>query len=241
MKIPNIKEYNGLPVVTSEKMKYIDRLATLDYSISSQTLMENAGKACANEVANYVKEKFNNFEINISVLCGRGHNGGDGLVCARYLKDLGFNNVKIFIINPSDRGYPELVVKNLNKAKEKSIDINLCTLRNITEIESKLNEADIIIDALLGISAVGKPVAVVKKMIQIANRTKKDIIAIDIPSGLNPDTGHHTGVFIKAVLTLTMGLPKSGLMAACAQKNIGILKVIDIGYPQALIERIKKN
>ncbi len=240
MKIPKVKEYMGFPVVSCEKMKYIDKLATLDYGISSETLMENAGKACALEIKDYIKEKFGeNFLVNISVLCGRGHNGGDGLVCARYLKDFGFQNVRIFIVNPSDKGYPELVVKNLEKAKRKGIEIILSTLENISGIEKEILKSEIIVDALLGISAVGKPTGIVKKLIQMSNKTQKDIIAIDIPSGLNPDSGHHTGVFIKASLTLTLGLPKSGLMAVHAQKNIGKLKVLDIGYPKELIDKIR--
>ncbi|MGC8867515.1 MAG: NAD(P)H-hydrate epimerase, partial [Elusimicrobiales bacterium] len=82
---------------------------------------------------------------------------------------------------------------------------------------------------------------VVKRLIQIANKSKKDIISLDIPSGLLPDSGHHTGVFITAKMTLTFGFPKTGLMAAHAQKYIGRLKVIDIGYPPQLYERVKKE
>lgn len=241
MKIPQIKEYNGFPVVTSEKMKYIDRFATLDYSIDPLTLMENAGRESALEITKYIQENikkdFN--EIKISVLCGRGNNGGDGLVCARYLKEKGFD-VKVFIVSPSDKGYTELVVKNIEKAREKGVYIKLCDFKDVDEAEKEISTSDIIIDALLGVSAVGKPAGVVKRLIQIANKTKKDIIAIDIPSGLNPDTGHHTGVFITAKMTLTLGLPKSGLMAAHAKKNIGILKVVDIGYPEELIKKAKE-
>lgn len=242
MKIPQIKEYNGFPVVTSEKMKYIDRIASLDYSIPSEVLMENAGRSCALEVINYIGENFNKDlkDIKISVLCGRGNNGGDGLVCARYLIEKKFN-VKIFMVSPSDKGYGELVVKNLEKAKEKNIFIKLCDFENLEEAEKEIFFSDLIIDALLGVSAVGKPVGVVKRLIQIANKSGKDIIAIDIPSGINPDTGHHTGVFITAKMTLTLGLPKSGLMANHAQKNIGILKVLDIGYPKELIEKAREK
>jgi len=241
MKIPQIKEYQGLPVVTSEKMKYIDRIATMDYSIKEETLMENAGKSCAYEIIDNIKENIKKDfkDILVSVLCGRGNNGGDGLVAARYLKEAGLN-VEIFIVAPSDKGYSEIVVKNLEKAREKNININLCNFENLSDVEKKIYQSDLIVDALLGISAVGKPVGVVRRLIQFANKSKKEIISIDIPSGLNPDSGHHSGVFIIAKMTLTLGLPKSGLMAVHAQKNIGILKVLDIGYPKELIEKIKK-
>jgi len=242
MKIPQIKEYQGLPVVTAEKMKYIDEIAKLDYGIPNDFLMENAGKSAASEIIKYINEnlKKDSVHTNVSVFCGRGNNGGDGLVCARYLKENGVN-VKVYIVSPSDKGYGELVVLNLNRAKEKGISIKLVDLSNVGEVESDIRDTDIIVDALLGVGSVGKPAGVVKRLIQIANKSKKDIISLDIPSGLIPNTGHHTGVFISAKMTLTFGLPKSGLMALHAQKNIGVLKVLDIGYPKELIEKIKKE
>ncbi|MCX7905284.1 MAG: NAD(P)H-hydrate epimerase [Elusimicrobiales bacterium] len=242
MKIPQIKFYNGYPVVTSQKMKYIDKIAVLDYGISDETLMENAGSESAKEIISYIENNLNKKlnETKICVLCGRGNNGGDGLVCARYLKNRDLL-VDVFIVSPSDKGYGKLVVDNLEKLKKASVSINLVDSENIKDVEKKIFNADIIVDALLGIGSVGKPSGVVKKLIQIANKTKKDIISLDIPSGLNPDTGHHTGVFIVAKMTLTFGFPKSGLMAPHAQKNIGVLKVIDIGYPKQLIEKVSKE
>lgn len=242
MKIPQIKFYNGYPVLTSEKAKYVDRIATLDYGIGEGVLMENAGMNSAKEILKYVDEnlKKNIKDIRISIICGRGNNGGDGLVCARYLKEYGAL-VKIFIVAPSDKGYTKLVVENLEKAKKVGIDIFMINFDNIVELEKIIIDCDIIVDALLGIGAVGKPAGIVKRLIQIANKSKKDIISLDIPSGLNPDTGHHTGVFVTAKMTLTFGFPKTGLMAPHAQKNIGILKIVDIGYPHQLVEKIKKE
>jgi len=242
MKIPQIKEYQGLPVVTAQKMKYIDEIAKLDYGISNDFLMENAGKLSAYEILNYIKENLNKepSQVEVSVLCGRGNNGGDGLVCARYLKEIGVN-VRVYIVAPSDKGYGELVVLNINRLSERNINIKLVDFSNINEIEDEIGKSDLIVDALLGVGSVGKPAGVVKRLIQIANRSKKDIISLDIPSGLIPDTGHHTGVFITAKMTLTFGFPKSGLMANHAQKYIGNLKIVDIGYPKDLIERIKKE
>lgn len=242
MKIPQVKFYNGYPVLTSEKAKYVDRIAVLDYGITEDILMENAGKAAAFEIEKYIEEIFKK-EIknsNISVLCGRGNNGGDGLVCARYLKDKGAD-VSVFIAAPSDKGYSRVVVENLNKAKNMGIPISLISFENIEEVSLKLKDTDVIVDALLGIGAIGKPTGIIKKMIQFAMKTKKDIISLDIPSGLNPDTGHHTGVFISAKMTITFGFPKSGLMAPHAQKNIGKLIVVDIGYPQQLVEKVLKE
>ena len=242
MKIPQVKFYEGYPVVTSEKAKYIDRIASLDYGIPEETLMENAGKGASREILNYITEKLNKkpSEIKVAVFCGRGNNGGDGLVCARYLKE-NVSDVSVFIVAPNEKGYGELVVKNLERAKNSGIPIILVDFDGVNEVEEKIKQFDIIVDALLGVGSVGKPQGVVKRLVQVSNRSGKDIISLDIPSGLNPDTGHHTGVFISAKMTLTFGFPKTGLMAPHAQKNIGVLKVVDIGYPKELIERVKKE
>lgn len=239
-KIPQIKRYEGLPVVTGKKMKKIDLAAFKKYSIAPEILMENAGKALANETISFAIDVLSKSpkEINISVMCGRGNNGGDGLVCARYLKQAGVS-VKIYIVSPSENGYSKLTADNIKKAKEAGIDIILADPQNITQIEEESSNYDLFIDALLGISAIGKPAGVVKRLIQIMNKTGKPIISADLPSGLNPDTGHHSGVFVKAAMTVTFGLPKTGLMAACAQKNIGKLKIAPIGYPDKLIEEAK--
>lgn len=242
MKIPKVKEYQGLPVVRAEKIKYIDNVMVMDYGISPETLMENAGRNVAGEVINYVKENIDKDlnDVKISVFCGRGNNGGDGLVCARYLKEKGAN-VKIYIIAPSEKGYGELVVKNLERAKEKNIPIKLVSFENYEQVSDEIKDDDLLVDALLGISISGKPAGIMKKIIQLMNKSGKDIISIDIPSGLMPDTGYHTGVFITAKMTLTLGFAKTGLMAAHAQKYIGKLKVLDIGYPPELIEKVREE
>ncbi len=242
MKVPNIKFFDGYPVVRSEKAKEIDRIAVMDYGIKEEVLMENAGRNAACEIERYILDgmKKELKDVCVSVLCGRGNNGGDGLVCARYLKEKGAE-VLAFIVAPNEKGYGKLVVENLERAKKVMVSIVMVGFDNLYEVEEKVFKSDVVIDALLGIGTSGKPVGIVKRLIQIANKSGKDIISLDIPSGLLPDTGHHTGVFITAKMTLTFGFPKTGLMAAHAQKYIGKLKVIDIGYPPELYERIKKE
>jgi NAD(P)H-hydrate epimerase len=96
--------------------------------------------------------------------------------------------------------------------------------------------AHVVLDALLGTGSSGKPAGAIHHMIQEINRSKKPVLAVDIPSGVHPDTGYHSGVFITAAQTLTLGLPKRGLMAPHAKRNVGELKVLDIGYPPALLK-----
>jgi len=240
-KIPQIKEYGGLPVVTAEKMKYLDKKAVMEHGIPDHRLMENAGKAIAEETLRIAKEELGKApsELNAAVCSGRGNNGGDGLVAARCLQAAG-TLVRVFILEPGEKGYGELVVRNIQKAKDAGVQIVLVTGENMESLAAEFAKADLLLDALLGVSAVGKPTGPVRRVIQLMNKSAKPIVAVDIPSGLSPDTGHHSGVFIIAKHTLTLGFAKSGLMAAHAQPNTGQIKVLDIGYPPELLEEAKK-
>ncbi len=236
-KIPQVKEFGGFPVVTAEKMKYLDRKASLEYGIPSHILMENAGRAVAQAALEFAAAELGKQPAGLKavVCCGKGNNGGDGLVAARYLKQAGAD-VKAFILPPKETGYGELVVKNLEAAKAAGVPVAMTEKEGLDALAAEFSSADLLLDALLGISAVGKPTGPVHRVIQLMNKSGRAIIAVDIPSGLSTDTGHHSGVYIMAKLTLTLGFAKSGLMAAHAQKNTGAIRVLPIGYPQALIE-----
>ncbi|HNW44523.1 MAG TPA: NAD(P)H-hydrate epimerase [Elusimicrobiales bacterium] len=239
-KIPQIKEFDGLPVVTAEKMKFLDRKASLEHGIPAQELMENAGRAVAEETLKFAAEELKKGPAGLKVVvcCGKGNNGGDGLVAARCLALAGAQ-VRTFILPPKDSGYPELVVKNLQAAKEAGLQVAMTARDGLDALSADFSAADLLLDALLGVSAVGKPTGPVHRVIQLMNRSGRPIIAVDIPSGLSPDTGHHSGVYIMAKLTLTLGFAKTGLMAAHAQPNTGKIKVLPIGYPPALIDEAR--
>jgi NAD(P)H-hydrate epimerase len=240
-KIPQVKEFDGFPVVTAEKMKYLDRKASQEYGIPSHTLMENAGRAVAQAALDFAAAGLGKppAEVKAVICCGKGNNGGDGLAAARYLKQAGAD-VKVFILPPKEAGYGELVVKNLQAAKAAGVPVALTGKENLDALAAEFSAADLLLDCLLGVSAVGKPTGPVHRVIQLMNQSGRPIIAVDIPSGLSPDTGHHSGVYIMAKLTLTLGFAKSGLMAAHAQKNTGPIKVLPIGYPQALIDEASR-
>jgi len=236
-KIPQVKEFGGLPVVTAEKMKYLDMKASREYGVPSLLLMENAGRAVAEEILKFSEKELGKKPEGLKavVCCGKGNNGGDGLVAARCLKQAGAA-VKVFILPPKETGYGELVVKNLESAKAAGVPVALTQKDGLDALAAEFAGADILVDALLGVSAVGKPTGPVRRVIQLMNKSARPIAAVDLPSGLSPDTGHHSGVYVIARLTLTLGFAKTGLMAAHAQPNVGELKVLPIGYPQALID-----
>ncbi|OGR64139.1 MAG: NAD(P)H-hydrate epimerase [Elusimicrobia bacterium GWB2_63_22] len=240
-KIPQVKEFDGYPVVTSGKMKYLDMKASREYGLPSAALMENAGRALAGEITLYAEKELGKPAAGLKavVCCGKGNNGGDGLVTARYLKQAGAD-VKVFILAPKDTGYGELVVKSLEAAKAAGVPVVMTEKDGLDALLGEFSAADVLVDALLGVSAVGKPTGPMHRVIQLMNKSARPIVAVDIPSGLSPDTGHHSGVFVMAKLTLTLGFAKTGLMAPHAQKNTGVIKVLQIGYPAALIEEARR-
>ena len=230
MKEPIPAVWEGLPVVDAARMRALDLAATETHGIKALDLMENAGKAVAAECAAFLAGK-----RGVVVCCGRGANGGDGLVAARILQE-GGASVSVFICPPkSDASgqYPEPVAVNLAKAKAAGVKVT--TAGSGAGLAQALAACDLAIDALLGTGATGKPAGAIHHMIRELTASKKPVIAVDIPSGIHPDTGYHSGVFVSAAMTLTLGLPKRGLLAAHAKPHVGVLKVLDIGYPKALL------
>ncbi len=225
--------FDGLPAATSAEMRLLDLRAQERHGLSSEQLMENAGKAATQEITDFPGLSP---QAQITIACGRGFNGGDGLVIARLLAEKNFL-VQVFICPPKkDAVYPPLVSTQMERAQKAGV---LVIPFEENEIFSKeLEKSVLIVDALLGTGSSGKPTGCAHFMIQEIARSKKLVIAIDIPSGINPDTGHHSGAFITATETLTFGLPKRGLLFPHSQKNVGRLKVLDIGYPPDLIKSV---
>ncbi len=225
--------FDGLPAATSAEMRLLDLRAEERYGLSSEQLMENAGKAAAKEIGRFPGLVP---QAQIAVACGRGFNGGDGLVIARLLSEQKFL-VVVFICPPKkDAVYPPLVSAQMERAQKAGARV--ISFEENGAFSEELKKSALVIDALLGTGSSGKPTGCAHFMIQEISRSKKPVIAIDIPSGINPDTGHHSGAFVTAAETLTFGLPKRGLLFPHSQKNVGRLKVLDIGYPPDLIQSV---
>jgi hydroxyethylthiazole kinase-like uncharacterized protein yjeF len=228
--------WEGYPVVTAAAMRALDHDATARFGVPAAELMERAGSAVAAEAAAFLRGAGKAPEKASVVVCaGRGANGGDGLVAARALKAMGAR-VCVFLCPPKkDGGYPELTAAVLASARAAGVDV-----REAGEgagLKEALAACDLALDALLGTGSAGKPAGAIHHMISELNRSGKPVLAVDIPSGVHPDTGYHSGVFVNAAATLALGLPKKGLLAPHAKKHVGALKVLDIGYPPELLKR----
>lgn len=233
-KAPIPEEFEGRRAVTAAQMIELDRRATAEFKVPVLELMERAGRGVAEAAAQWLAQRTGKPSGRLTVVacCGRGNNGGDGLVAARYLRKTGVS-VTAFLMPSKDGGYPPEVQENLRRAVEAGVNA-LQLADDVKPLDDALAAADAALDALLGTGSSGKPAGLARVAIQRMMKAEKPIVAVDLPSGLHPDTGHHSGVFVAAALTLALERPKRGLLAAHAQKNVGVLRVIDLAYPPAL-------
>lgn len=212
--------FAGLPAVTTARMREIDAEATAKHGIPADVLMENAGRAVAAEVLKAKPGK-------VVVCCGRGNNGGDGLIAARALREAGCR-VSVFIAPPKkEAGYPPLVAAALELVRD--------LVKGDEALRPALADCDAAVDALLGTGSAGKPAGAVHHMIHELTRARKPVYSIDVPTGLQPDTGYHSGAVVAATVTLALGLPIRGLLSGPAKRFVGELRVLDIGYPKELL------
>ena len=225
-----------LPTVTAAQMREIDRLAVEKYGIAGHKLMENAGRAIAAEL---LQDMPNIYVGGCIVLCGRGNNGGDGLVCARCLKAAGIKTT-IYIPSPGVNGYSALCQHNLEKARSICQEVRELMPED-TGLEEALKGVPCVVDALFGTGGNRAPEGLWARVIDAANNSGAQIAAVDIPSGLDADTGKAHSPCIKATATYTLGLPKIGLLEDCADPYVGKLKILDIGFPEHVITEALGN
>src|SRR5580704_7436531 len=217
-------------------MKEVDRLTTERYGIPSAVLMENAGR----RVAEFIHRRFSDLEHRrIFVLCGKGNNGGDGFVVARRLLDMGATPEVILFCDPREmKGEAQ---DNLRRWENVSGELHVVrTSAELGEWRSKLRSCDILIDALLGTGVRGPVEGLLRDVIGIVNQRTGGpaVVAVDIPSGLQADTGEIQGGAIVADYTVTFTAPKLGMFQGKASENVGQLIVRDIGSPPELISKL---
>lgn len=210
-------------LVTLEQIRNIESdLIEKSSADISLKLMEKAGFGLAE-----VLQKYNEPYLFI---CGKGNNGGDGLVAARYLYDLG-KKVQICLISEEALLSPDSKTNlDLIKGKISYISVNEVNSKLFCE---ELNKANTVIECLVGTGTNKKSNSLFEWIIKTVNDSSKTVVACDIPIGVNPDTGSIQEYTIKATATVTFGYPKIGLVLYPAKEYVGMLKVIDIGLPDA--------
>ena len=217
------------PALTSAEMARVDRIMVDELGLDILQVMETAGRA----VAHFARSRFlagDPRDRRVLVLAGTGGNGGDGLVAARYLLGWG---ARVDVLLGRERAalgqaaaHPAAILANLG--------LSLTSPGG----DQTLPPADLLIDALLGFGLNGDPTGPTAALIRAANAHPAPILAVDLPSGLDATTGAAYAPCIQATATLTLALPKRGLLLPTAAPAVGELHVADIGVPSAAYARL---
>jgi len=214
--------------MSRDEVRSFDRWAIDELGISGVVLMENAGRSCAE----LIKEKLADVaEPQVCIFCGTGNNGGDGYVVARHLLNAGFK-VRVVICGDRSkvRGDAKINLDILERTGQpiEQIDINETGIE--VSIRALTAEADMVVDAIFGTGLKGSLSDQYIKLIETLNACNRPILAVDIPSGLDCDTGRALGAAVKAAYTVTFAAVKRGLtIAAQVKQYTGQIYVASIG------------
>ncbi len=214
-----------MKMVTAEQMRALDRHAINDLGIPGLELMERAGAAVAGEAARLLAAE----PGMVIVLCGKGNNGGDGLVAARLLHEGDAAVVAVLPYAPDD------LSPDAHAMFDRAVEYGVNIVPEVTD--GDLREAALVIDALLGTGLTGAVRGEMAELIDRLNvaRAGRGVLAVDVPSGVETNTGQVPGAAVRAEFTVTMGLPKPCLELFPAAEFAGEWAVADIGFPAEVV------
>lgn len=224
-----------LPALSTHQMREVDRMMIEEYQIRLMQMMENAGRNLAllakrllgvDDVPEILED------CSVVVLAGRGNNGGGGLVAARHLLNWGAW-VQILLTDQPNAATQCVVLK-----EQLSILRRMDAPLAWAEEGWELPPADLLIDALVGYGLRADPRGRTADLIRLANSSVAPILSLDAPSGLDTDSGRLFAPHIRAAATMTLALPKRGLLHPAAQTAVGQLYLADISVPPDLYKRL---
>ncbi|MBN2564553.1 MAG: NAD(P)H-hydrate dehydratase [Candidatus Eisenbacteria bacterium] len=221
-----------MKLVSSETMRLIDTECIEGLGIPGLKLMESAG---AGTVRFIVRELGSVDAGTVSVVCGKGNNGGDGFVIARELRRLGAD-VHVFLAGHTDDVSGDART-NLERLGSPGVS-ELSDGRSIAHFLETMAGSDLVVDAVFGTGFSGVPRGLSGTVIGQMNVCGRPILSVDVPSGLNATSGATEGECVRATWTCTMGLPKMGFYLHPGRAMVGHLHVIDIGIPKKAIDQV---
>jgi NAD(P)H-hydrate epimerase len=224
-----------IPTVTAAVMAEVDALAVEEFGIDLLQMMEQAGSHLAELVRAELGGDLRGRRVIVAV--GPGNNGGGGLAAARHLANRGAS-VRVILARPVNR-LSEAGRHQLSTLLQMSVDCCVA-IYDVpdAEIEREFASADAVIDAVLGYRASGAPHDGVLWLVERVARASAPVISLDLPSGVDADTGEAPGSAVTATATLTLALPKPGLFQAAGHERAGRVYLGDIGLPAALYRRL---
>ncbi|MDA1087875.1 MAG: NAD(P)H-hydrate dehydratase [Verrucomicrobia bacterium] len=219
-----------MKTVSAAQMRELDRMTIEMAGVPGTTLMDRAGRGVADIVLS-VTRMSGGGAPNTYLFAGRGNNGGDVFAAARHLKEEGAA-VRVWMAGAESDVRGD-AFWHLSKMKEAGIELNAVPTKDDWESLDFDQDGEVLVDGILGIGTRGPARGPAVGAIQMINNLSDGrlVVAIDIPSGLDADTGEAIGDTVRADVTVTMGLPKKGLATAAAMDFVGSLEVVDIGIP----------
>lgn len=222
-----------IPVLTRDQIRRVDRLAVERYAIPGLILMENAGRNAAAIIRDTYGQMGRAF-----VCCGPGNNGGDGCVIARHLHNAGWS-VRLMITADASRMTHDTSV---NFAIVDAMTVETHVLADWESQRASVEticEDDIVVDALLGTGFQGEVRSPTAELIELLNAAgSRGVVGVDVPSGLDCQSGVPSNATIRADLTVTFVASKAGFTVSTAAPYLGRVEVADIGAPRELVEEI---
>ncbi len=219
-------------VVTASEMQTMDRQTIETFGLPGQVLMENAGRGATRF---FLESVYPHAPGNVAVAAGRGNNGGDGFVIARYLSQMGIP-VTVYLLAKREQVMGDAAA-NLKLLEPLNVEvIEIAEASDIETLTTQMAHADCWVDALLGTGLNSRVRGKFALLIDLMNSFNRPVLAVDIPSGLSSDTGQVWGTCIRATATATFAFAKIGHLVTPGAQYVGKLRVIDIGIPGHIVE-----
>lgn len=218
---------HSIQTLTRAQVRELDHRATNEFGVPSIVLMENAGRGAAQVL----------LELGVAgpvhIVCGKGNNGGDGMVIARHLDLQHIPVVLHLCVDPAQLTGDALVNYQICRRSELPIH----PFVSIEDLAIHLRQADWAVDALFGTGLEGPIRPPFCQIIECLNSSARRILAVDLPSGLDADTGQSLGNTVRAYCTVTFVAPKQGFLVPEAKRYLGEIRTVDIGAPRKLLEQ----
>ncbi|HZV06576.1 MAG TPA: NAD(P)H-hydrate epimerase [Gemmataceae bacterium] len=218
--------------LTRDQTRELDRRAIEEFGVPGVVLMENAGRGMA--------ELLRSLGINglVVICCGKGNNGGDGFVIARHLDNAGVRVRVLLFVDPAQLSGDAAVNHRILATSGIPIEVFAGLPLDEERLRRELANADWVVDALFGSGLRGAVQPPFDRIIAVINDAAARVFAVDIPSGLDCDTGKPLGVAVRAQHTGTVAAMKKGYLEPSASVWLGQVHVIGMGAPRALLERM---
>jgi NAD(P)H-hydrate epimerase len=220
--------------LSRDEVRSIDRTAAEAYGIPTLVLMENAGRGAAEFWRELAGLAATTRALRVTIFCGPGNNGGDGGVVARHLDAWGHHVAVVWLGDPARRTDDARVQAEI--VCRSGIELVEWTERvDADDLDARLAGSDWVIDALLGTGLTRPVEGPMRSVIEAINRSSRPVLALDLPSGLNADTGEALGVAVQARATATFVGPKRGFAQPGAERFCGEVRVVEIGVPRVVL------